>query len=179
MHPEDDDESFADLMGDVTRLRSDRVSPHKPSLPVEPLQTLADERRVLNELGLADPLEGDAESGEAFRWCRNGLRRELDRLRCGEFVIRDELDLHGLIVAEASIKVSRFLTESLRQHRNCVRIIHGKGLRSPGRVPVLRTKIAGWLCKREDVLAFCSSPRLDGGTGAVYVLLGKRKRRQR
>lgn len=177
MSNDDDDKTFEDLMGDVRRLRSDRVSPHHPSLPEEPLQTLADERSVLNELGLSDPLEGDPESGEAFRWCRNGLRRELDRLRRGDYVVRDELDLHGLIVVEASRKVARFIAESVKTERNCVRIVHGKGLRSPGRVPVLRGKIAGWLSKREEVLAFCSSPRLDGGTGAVYVLLGKRKRR--
>ncbi len=176
MHAEDDD-SFEQLIGDVRRLQTDRISPHKPSLPEEPLQSLADEQRVLNELGLSDPLEGDPESGEAFRWCRNGLRRELDRLRRGEYVVRDELDLHGLIVAEASPKVARFIAESVKSERHCIRIVHGKGLRSPGRVPVLRAKIAGWLSKREEVLAFCSSPRLDGGTGAVYVLLGKRKRR--
>jgi len=178
MFPTDDDEeSFEHLIGEVRRLKSDRVSPHKPPLPTEPLQTLADERRVLSELGLSDPLEGDAESGEAFRWCRNGLRRELDRMRRGDYVIRDELDLHGLIAAEASRRVARFISQSVRDDRNCVRIIHGKGLRSPGRVPVLRAKIAGWLSKREEVLAFCSSPRLDGGTGAVYVLLARKKRR--
>jgi DNA-nicking Smr family endonuclease len=82
-----------------------------------------------------------------------------------------ELDLHGLRADEAKRAIAAFLAEALARGARCVRIVHGKGLRSKGDGPVLKQRLDGWLRRRDDVLAFCSARREHGGTGAVYVLL--------
>jgi DNA-nicking Smr family endonuclease len=86
-------------------------------------------------------------------------------------VVQGDLDLHGLTRAEARLAVAEFLRESLRHARRCVRIVHGKGLGSKNREPVLKTKVRVWLAQREEVLAFCQAPVAHGGSGAVLVLL--------
>ena len=84
---------------------------------------------------------------------------------------QDELDLHGLTVEEARPALGEFLARCVRRGLRCVRVIHGKGLRSRNREPVLKRRVAGWLMHREDVLAFCQARGPDGGGGAVVVLL--------
>ena len=91
-------------------------------------------------------------------------------------MIQDELDLHGHTALEARESLVRFLNDCLRNGARCVRIIHGKGLRSKNREPVLKTKVANWLIQRNEVLAFCQARQVDGGSGAVMVLLKSVKR---
>jgi len=95
----------------------------------------------------------------------------LRRLRRGHWVIQEELDLHGLTVNEAHALLSSFLNQCVRRGLRCVRIVHGKGLRSKNREPVLKRKVAGWLIQREEILAYCQARQADGGSGAVVVLL--------
>ena len=93
------------------------------------------------------------------------------RLRRGLIPIEDELDLHGQSQAAARERLADFLEQSCGAGRRCVRIIHGKGHRSGGRGPVLKAAVDSWLRRHTDVLAFTSAKAIDGGTGAVYVLL--------
>ena len=95
----------------------------------------------------------------------------LRKLRRGQFQIGPALDLHGMTVATAREALTRFLHAARREGRSCVRIIHGKGNGSRHRGPVLKLKINHWLRQRDEVLAFCSARPVDGGTGAIYVLL--------
>lgn len=92
-------------------------------------------------------------------------------LRRGYLEIGAELDLHGLTVRYAREDLNRFLAACNQRGIRCARIIHGKGYGSEGRQPVLKQKLNLWLRQREEVLAFTSAPRHDGGTGAAYVLL--------
>ena len=106
---------------------------------------------------------------EAFRAGQPGdLQPALQR---GTYRVAAELDLHGLRWDEAKVVMVRFLAAARDADARCVRIIHGKGLRSKGDGPVIKQRIDGWLRQRSEVLAFCSARREDGGTGAVYVLL--------
>ena len=93
------------------------------------------------------------------------------RLQRGAWHVGAELDLHGLRADEAKLAIVRFLAHAQDRGLRCVRIIHGKGLRSKGDGPVLKQRLDGWLRRRDDVLAFCSAKREHGGTGAAYVLL--------
>jgi len=112
------------------------------------------------------------ETGEELAYLRRGLGGDvLKKLRRGHWVTQDELDLHGLTRAQAQPLVSEFLSRCLKRGLRCVRIIHGKGLRSPNREPVLKARIRTWLARREDVLAFCQAPASEGGSGALLVLL--------
>ena len=93
------------------------------------------------------------------------------KLRRGHWVLQDELDLHGARSDEARELVGDFLRDALRRGLRCVRVIHGKGLGSKDRQPVLKGKVRKWLMQRDEVIAFCSARAADGGSGAVVVLL--------
>ncbi len=95
----------------------------------------------------------------------------LRKLRRGDYRVQGEIDLHGLTVAEASRRCASFWRQALQRQWRCVRIIHGKGLRSGHRGPVLKGMVGTLLRKSGPVLAFVSARQVDGGTGAVYVLL--------
>ncbi len=86
-------------------------------------------------------------------------------------MIQDELDLHGLTTPEARALLVEFLNRCLRRGWRYVRIIHGKGLRSKNREPVLKQKVANWLMQRDEILGFCQARNIEGGSGAVVVLL--------
>jgi DNA-nicking Smr family endonuclease len=112
--------------------------------------------------GAADPL--------SFR--RPGVREQtLRHLRRGRFPVEDELDLHGLSQAAARDHLAEFIAASRHAGLRCVRVVHGKGYRSGARGPVLKIAVNTWLKRHADVLAFTSARVIDGGTGAVYVLL--------
>ncbi|NTV11163.1 MAG: DNA mismatch repair protein MutS, partial [Zoogloea sp.] len=82
-----------------------------------------------------------------------------------------ELDLHGMTRDEARAALARFVATSLQQGLRCIRLIHGKGLGSPGRLPILKHLSRGWLAQRDDILAFCQARPHDGGDGALLILL--------
>jgi DNA-nicking Smr family endonuclease len=136
-------------------------------------QRLADEAQVLID-ALADPWEWDAAvaTGEELLFSRPGIPSAVMRkLRRGGWVIKGELDLHGHSGDEARVALAAFLNRCMIEERRCVRIIHGKGHGSKNRLPVLKNKVRHWLMQREEVLAFCQARTVDGGAGAVIVLL--------
>ncbi len=117
-------------------------------------------------------LDDDAQIEDDAAYLRPGLPREiLRKLRRTHWVIQDHLDLHGMGADEASLATARFLRDCARRGLRCVRIVHGKGLRSPGREPVLKSRVRKLLARREEVLAFVEPRALQGGGGAVVVLL--------
>jgi DNA-nicking Smr family endonuclease len=116
---------------------------------------------------------GDAPTGEsALSFQRAGVRiQTLRRLRRGLYPIDDELDLHGLTQTAARDLLAEFIVRSRDRGCRCVRIIHGKGYRSGARGPVLKAAVNLWLRRHMDIMAFVSARPIDGGAGAVYVLL--------
>ena len=169
--PGDDREAFAEAMRDVARRpEPNRArSPTKPS--PHPRQTEADERAVLDELLQHDP-EHWIESGEQLSYKAPGLQDSVfRRLKRGAYKIGSELDLHGMNSETAKLALHRFLNDCQQYGIRCVRVIHGKGLRSSNQGPVLKTRVDRWLRRRQDVLAFASARPQDGGSGAAYVLL--------
>lgn len=136
-------------------------------------QRRADEQQALID-ALSDPWDWEAavSTGEEMLYSRPGVpTAALRKLRRGGWVIRGELDLHGHTGDEARMAVAAFLNRCMLEDRRCVRIIHGKGHGSKNRLPVLKNKVRHWLMQREDVLAFCQARTVDGGAGAVIVLL--------
>ena len=136
-------------------------------------QRLRDEQQVLVD-ALSDPWDWEAavSTGEELSFVRPGVpTAALKKLRRGGWVIRGELDLHGHTGDEARVALAAFLNRCNVEDRRCVRIIHGKGYGSKNRLPVLKNKVRHWLMQREDVLAFCQARTVDGGAGAVIVLL--------
>lgn len=163
---------FRQAVADATPLDYDRVH-HEPPRPLPiPRQHLRDEAEALKESLEPAPLEILLEGGDELSFLKSGLPRTLLRdLRRGRWVMQDELDLHGLSREEARQALVEFLAESLAHGHRCLRIVHGKGLRSPGREPVLKELVRNWLANRNEVLAYCQARAADGGGGAVTVLL--------
>lgn len=105
-------------------------------------------------------------------YLRPGLGADvLIRLRRGHWSVQGEIDLHRLTSAEARDALADFLFDARARGLRCVRVIHGKGLSSPNREPVLKSKVRRWLSQWDEVLAYCEAPRHGGGGGAVVVLL--------
>ena len=93
------------------------------------------------------------------------------RLRRGEYPQEARLDLHGCTVDEARTLLTGFLARARQRGARCVLVVHGKGFRSPGHAPVLKPRVAYWLAHAPEVTAYVSAQPVDGGTGALYVLL--------
>ena len=114
------------------------------------------------------------EVGDEIHYLKQGQPdRLLKRLRRGQFSVRAELDLHEMTTPVAREAIRSFLDECLARGEYCVRIVHGKGLRSRADGPVLKRLTATLLARRKDVLAYASARPAQGGTGAVVVLLGR------
>lgn len=168
----DDVDLFRSSIGDVKPIRHDLHEQRRPRPPAAASQRVKDEREVLEEMSQGSLRPWDVETGDELLYKAPGLQdRVLRKLRRGQFAIGMELDLHGMTTAVAKQAVTNFLASARSGGHGCVRIIHGKGLGSRGKQPVLKGKLDQWLQLRNDVLAFCSARPVDGGTGAVYVLL--------
>lgn len=171
---DDERELFRSQVRDARRLRHDKVMLHPPPPSPEPRQTRLDEAAVIETLRHA-PLDLlEHRTGDDVVYGRAGIDgTTLRRLRRGQFSIEAHLDLHGLSERQATTELLEFISQSQRRGHRCVRIVHGKGNRSPGGEPVLRRMVHRRLRRHGEVLAFCTAPPRDGGTGAVYVLLRK------
>ena len=132
----------------------------------------ADENAALRESMRADVDDTEAHGGESLRFHRPHVgKRTLRKLARGSFSVQAEIDLHGMTVAEARPRLADFIEGCAREGKLCVRVVHGKGLGSGHRGPVLKQKVNRWLRQWDAVLAFVSTRQVDGGTGAIYVLL--------
>jgi len=164
---------FRIAVADAEPLVSDRVYHEPPPPPAIPHQRELDEAAALDE-SLHGPLLSDLflEGGDEAAWRREGISlRMLRDLRRGRWVVQASLDLHGHTRDEARAALAVFLAECQAGAQRCIRIVHGKGQHSPGREPVLKHLVLGWLSRRREVLAFCQARPGDGGAGAVIVLL--------
>lgn len=168
--------SFRTAMRGVRRLPDPGPLPPGPPKPAPRARfRRADERQVLIESLLPPDDESVLDTGEELAFRRAHIPQSiLTRLRRGQYRLDAELDLHGLTAVQARLALAEFLAEALLWDARCVRIVHGKGRGSGPRGPVLKNLVNKWLQRSDAVLAFGSARRVDGGTGAVYVLLKSR-----
>ncbi|HEX7952621.1 MAG TPA: Smr/MutS family protein [Burkholderiales bacterium] len=176
----DEEALLRDALKGVAPLReSGRASLHRRRPAPVALQSLREEEQVLHD-SLSDqlPVEVGLETGEELVFLRNGLSNQiLKKLRRGFWATQDQLDLHGLRTDEARVLLVDFLNDALKHGLRCVRIVHGKGLRSKNAEPVLKGKVGNWLGQRDEVLAFVQARPEDGGGSAVMVLLKAKGRK--
>jgi DNA-nicking Smr family endonuclease len=169
----EDSELFRKAVGAVKPLRDDRFV-HTPRRRAGRARFTKAGRLSAIEASLAqiDPL---VKSGESLSHRRPGVPEGvLRKLRRGEYGLDGELDLHGLNVAQAKYALHEFLASALACQALCVRIIHGKGLRSGSRGPVIKSAVDAVLRQTSAVAAYVSAGHGAGGTGAVHVLLSTR-----
>ena len=177
--PGDDERSlFQKAVGDVTPIKNTRVHHEAEPPPAIPRQRQLDEAAALRESLHGEPLiDLYLEGGDEAAWVRSGIPHSVLRdLRRGRWAIETYVDLHGHTRDEARMAFNQFIAECRTLGKRCVRIVHGKGLGSPGREPVLKRLVLGWLTQKMEVLAFCQARTVDGGAGAVVVLLQAAKR---
>ncbi len=169
----DEQSAFAALVGRVRRLEYDGVEP-------EPRRTPARRRaRPADAPETADPWSDPPRDHEGHAdgdYQRGGVQRGIVRkLKRGQFPLADEIDLHGQTQAEARSALHAFLARARGARVCCVRVIHGKGLSSPGYKAVLKPRVREWLRQDPRVLAYTAARDADGGSGALYVLLRARE----
>ncbi|WP_311222394.1 MULTISPECIES: Smr/MutS family protein [unclassified Acidovorax] len=172
---------FQDAVGPVQALRGTAERRWHQLAPPEPLpvQRELDEERVLLE-SISDEFDVstllDVDDQLSFR--RPGIGADVThRLRAGHWTIQRQLDLHGLRIDEAREALGEFVRVAHRTGLRCVRVVHGKGLGSPGKTPVLKGRVQRWLVQKKEVLAFVQARPAEGGAGALVVLLQPSRRR--
>jgi DNA-nicking Smr family endonuclease len=174
-NPDDEAEEqrlFREAVRDVRPLPARAAAPRPPRARARARFTRADRAAVLRESLEGEHSDPLLAGGEELVFHRPQVTaRVLRRLRRGEYRVEREIDLHGLTAADAKLALRTFLIHALEERVRCVRVVHGKGLRSGHRGPVLKAAVSAVLRRTGAVLAFVSARQVDGGTGAVYVLL--------
>ena len=156
----EDDDAFALEMQDVVRLEPDPRGRVRSVVPISP------PRQTAQRTEHADVADND--------FVADGVdRREIRKLKKGDYIVRGRRDLHGMTGADALASVRRFIESSRHSGHRCVCIIHGRGLHSNNNQPILKTRVREYLRSHRSVLAYTDAPVSDGGSGAVYVLLRK------
>jgi DNA-nicking Smr family endonuclease len=167
--------TVASTLGRVTPMQAKgHAEIQKPKPAPHPLQREADEAQALAS-SLSDDMDATTllDTDDGLSYCRPGVGADvLPRLRRGQWAIQRQLDLHGLTREAAREALAQFVRQAARDGLRCVRIVHGKGNGSPGKVPVLKHKVRAWLVQKNEVMAFAQASAADGGHGAVLVLLG-------
>ena len=146
-------------------------TPHPPQ--PWPRQRCLDEQAVMKE-ALSDAFDAETllHTDEHLSYRRSGLGLDVVRkLRQGHWALQGELDLHGLRTDQAREALGHFVRDAHRKGLRCLRIVHGKGLGSPGKTPVLKGRVQSWLVQKQEVMAFVQARPAEGGAGALVVLL--------
>ena len=155
-----DAEAFELEMADVVRLGPDPRGRVRRASPINAPS--------------AEPPSDDHVDGSDDGFAAHGVdRREIRKLKRGDYPAGNRHDLHGMTAAEACASAGRFIESSRRSRHRCVCLVHGRGLHSEGKVSILRARVREYLRSHRAVLAYADAPRSDGGAGAVYVLLRK------
>jgi DNA-nicking Smr family endonuclease len=173
-----EEQLLANMMRDVVPIQHDKVFIENPKPHPVPIQHELDEQAALEESIYAPtPLELVLEGGDELYYIKEGIpRTTLRDLRRGRWVVQAQLDLHGANRDEARDLLAAAFGDWRKRDIRCVRVIHGKGLGSPGKEPILKKLVAGWLMNYDDVLGYCQARVHDGGAGALLVLMRARKR---
>ena len=170
----DEIELFKSAVQDARPLKApSRALPKAKKPKPIPKQLLLDEKQALKD-SLSDGFipAFEVESGEELLYLREGQSPlVLSKLRRGHWVVQGQIDLHGLIVDEARLYVAAFIADCKKRNIRCIRIVHGKGLGSYNREPILKHKLRSWLIQKDEVIAYAQAKPEDGGSGAVIVLL--------
>ncbi|MGD0886871.1 MAG: Smr/MutS family protein [Thermodesulfovibrionales bacterium] len=172
-----DEDIFLEAMADVREIREFReIPPASPSCIAPRSVRIDDGRDVLRQIVNGEKRIKLSDTGEYMEWSRSHVRKDITkRLHEGSFSVQDYIDLHGMTRNEAEKELTRFFSEAVKKRLFCIKVIHGRGLRSP-QGPVLKEAFKGWLhgSFRKWVLAYATAKDCDGGLGATYILLKAR-----
>ena len=165
---------FQRAVGQVKPLASQpRVELGGTPAPPKAFQQKRDDDRVLRE-SLSDDFDASTllDTDDELSYRRSGIGTDVtQKLRKGHWSLQGQIDLHGLRSDEAREALGQFIRDAHKRGWRCIRVVHGKGLGSPGKTPVLKAKVQRWLVQKNEVLAFVQAKASEGGAGALVVLL--------
>ena len=176
MNNNNEEEIFKEAVKNVKPLKIKskivELSSKKPKPKPIAKKLLEDERKVLLDTLSDEYIYEDVESEDSLLFLKPGHSPDiLKKLKKGYWGIQGSIDLHGMVSQEAKSYIVDYIQECKKRHVRCIRIIHGKGIGSKNKEPVLKNKVKNWLAQKEEVIAFAQAPKHDGGSGAVIVLL--------
>ncbi|MES2509520.1 MAG: Smr/MutS family protein [Pseudomonadota bacterium] len=173
-------ELFSRAIGPVQSLPAKHQPGQRALMPVAQAAPIAVQQQLddiaVMRSALSDEFDVDTllDTDEALSYRRPGMGPEVVRkLRRGGWSIQGQLDLHGLRREDAREALADFIKDAHKVGWRCVRVVHGKGLGSPGKTPVLKGKVQSWLIQKQEVLAFVQARPAEGGAGALVVLLAQ------
>jgi len=177
MHAKTDQEIFSEAMSDVREIKEFREIPFQKSPGIKPLVAQRDNSiEMLRQIVEGKKKIRLSDTGEYMEWASPSLKGNIPRrLHEGCFAVQDCMDLHGMTLSEAEDALNLFFSEAIRKRLFCIKVIHGRGLRSP-KGPVLKEALSKWLhgSFRKWVLAYATAKDCDGGLGATYIILRSR-----
>jgi DNA-nicking Smr family endonuclease len=169
-----DQEIFSEAMADVKEIKEFRKIPPKISPKIKPIPVTKDDSiEILKQIVQGVGKIRLSDTGEYIEWVSPHIRKDIaQKLHEGNFSVQDHIDLHGMTLLEAEEAFSDFFSEAVKKRLFCIKVIHGRGLRSPQR-PVLKEALKKWLhgTFRKSVLAYSTAKDCDGGLGATYIIL--------
>lgn len=169
-----DEEIFREAMSDVKEIPEFRHLPEVKTPKMHRVLPPKDESlEMLQRLIRGEIKVRLSDTSEFMAWVRPNLRKDIvDKLHGGEYSVQDSIDLHGMTLAEAEQELFHFFRNSIRRRLFCVKVIHGRGLRSP-HGPVLKEALKRLLHRSFSkwVLAYATARHSDGGLGATYIIL--------
>ncbi|MEW6570447.1 MAG: Smr/MutS family protein [Nitrospirota bacterium] len=172
-----DEEIFRDAMADVREIKEFRELPlKKPARIIQKTAPVDDSPEMLRQIIQGKRKIKLSDTGEYIEWVSPHIRKDItQRLHEGHFSVQDFIDLHGMTVDEAEQALNTFFSEAIRKRLFCIKVIHGRGLRS-AKGPVLKEALKKWLCGRfrKWILAYSTAKDCDGGLGATYIILKSR-----
>ncbi|RMH20669.1 MAG: DNA mismatch repair protein MutS [Gammaproteobacteria bacterium] len=173
MCSEEDRRLFRRYVGDVRRIEHDRVSRSpSPKARMKRAPKVTSQQTSWNEANPWIPPEKQVTGDSGLQFMRNGFSmRQMRRLKQGGIPVDYRIDLHGCTVGQALGKMDEVFKLARERQLRCVEVIHGKGYSSRGGVPVIKNALNHWLPQQAEVLAYCSAPLRQGGTGALLVFL--------
>ena len=173
-----DDDLFKKEIGEVKPIkRKDKVDTYSQIPKPKPVakKFLEDEKKVLTD-SISDNFESIdyfLARDELFYIKTNHSPDIVKKLRNGNWIVEESIDLHGLTSDEAKVALVEFISYCKQRGIRCIRIIHGKGYNSKNKEPVLKNKVKKWLIQKQEVICFVQAPNHDGGGGALITLLEK------
>jgi|TARA_B110000438_G_scaffold146277_1_gene140909 DNA-nicking Smr family endonuclease len=170
----DEIDLFRNTLEHTKPIESKKSPPFRKKITARAYFTKKDNQNVLTESLNVDIDLQEENNSDILRFQRPNITSKImKKLSRGFFSVQSELDLHGMTSNEASLVLRSFINGSVQDGLTCVRVIHGKGLGSGPRGPVIKQQVNRLLRRWDQVLAFISARQIDGGTGAIYVLLKK------
>jgi DNA-nicking Smr family endonuclease len=173
-----DEAVFNEAMIEVQEIKEFRdipVQQKKTSSTCKYKNTSSDQEALksLEELVKGRGMINLSDTQEYIEWIDQDYHKDItEKLHKGQYSVQDCLDLHGNIIEDAEKEVEHFFKTSIKKGYRCIKIIHGRGLRSV-KGPVLKKALTTWLLGRyrKKIIAFVTARQCDGGLGALYVLL--------